>query len=312
MSRPSPVPLANLAALLCLAALTLLAPLSHASGGSVSGTSSSGKGRGSTRGPGGHGKSGLGGVFSPSDRIREASTSRAEVTDSPTTVKAHTWNYDVGIASYSHDASDSLLSDAVEFVPVGLTYGVTDRLEFTVSASPYGADMLRNTVAGTTVRSSGVGGYGARVKMCWAGTDSSRFAIGSSLFGSFAPSSDGVTPKPDGGLRVPVRIEIGGGFQLGLMGEVDMRNDPDGVKQHAEYVESLNLSHDLREGVSGFVELVNASSALANQPSLTAVDAGLSWDVLPYLGLSGALTYGRSDGRGDVGVLAGLGIHLSR
>jgi hypothetical protein len=282
------------------------------SGGSGSGNSGSGKGKSPNSGPGSHGRSELAGVFTPADRVRESSTSRAEVTDSPATIKGHTWAYDVGVVSYSHDAVDSLRSDALEYVPVGITYGVTDRFEVGVSASPYGSDWLRNTVAQTTDQGSGVGGYGVRAKVCWAGNDSSAFAVGTSVFASFAPAVDGVTPKPDGGVRVPLRVELGSGFVLGAMGEVDLRNDPDDTSQHAEYVESLNLSHDIREHVSGFLEMVHASSALATQASLTAVDAGVSWDVFAHVGLSTAITYGVSDGRGDVGVLAGLGVHLTR
>ncbi len=303
---------AALIATTCLLVGSAVAGSDSGGSGSGGGSSGSGKGKSPNSGPGGHGKSELAGVFSPADRVRESSTSRAEVTDSPATIKAHTWAYDVGVVSYSHDAVDSLRSDALEYIPVGITYGVTDRLELGVSASPYGSDWLRNTVAQTTDQGSGVGGYGLRVKGCWAGNDSSAFAVGSSVFLSFAPPVDGVTPKPDGGVRVPVRVELGGGFQMGAMGEVDLRNDPGGTNQHAEYVQSLNLSHDIREHLSGFVEVVHASSALATQPSLTALDAGVSWDLFAHLGLSAAITYGVSDGRGDVGALAGLGVHLTR
>lgn len=295
--------------LACLLAGVAAAGTDSSGSGSGSGTS---RGKSPTSGSGGHGKSALAGLFRPADRVREASTSRAEVTDSPATIARGTWAYDVGVVSYSHDAVDSLRSDAVEYVPVGITYGVTDRLELGVSVSPYGSDWLRNTIAQTTESGSGVGGYGMRAKVCWVGNDSSAFAIGSSVFATFAPSVDGVTAKPDGGLRVPLRVELGNGFQLGAMGEVDLRNDPDGASQHAEYVQSLNVSHDLREHLSGFLELVHASSALASQASLTALDAGVSWDVFAHLGLSTAVTYGVSDGRGDLGVLAGLGVHLTR
>lgn len=276
----------------------------RASHGSGSGSSNSGKGRGR-----GGANDALPGVRRPGDRIRESSTSRNQVTESPATIAKGTWTAELGLVSYSHDALDSLRTDATEFAPASAGYGLTDRVELSVSGDPYGLDRERNLQAGTDETNAGPGGYGARLKTCWAGTDSSAWALGTTLFVNQAAPGDSLTAKPEFGVKFPVRVALPADLQLGLMAELDVRDDVDGRTQHREFVESANVSRGFGDHLSAFVEVVSVSSSRPTQAWLGALDVGAYWEPLAHVSVGLTGTYGYSDRRGDAGLVAGLSVH---
>ncbi len=263
------------------------------------------------RGSGGTGRTAGGhlgrGVVGPTDLQRQTSVSRTQVTDSPTTHKGGTWWAEFGVVGYSRDASDTLLAESYEFAPVSVGYAFSDRFEMTLGGTAYGMDRVRDLATEVLHTNSGVAGFGLHAKACLVGSDSSAWSLGTAFFATRPARGDtGSAPGFEFGASVPVAIALPGDATLGAMVEGSVRNDPDGAGRHAELVESMAVSRDLAPNVSGYLELVHASSSLVTQAALTAFDAGFDWTVAPHVGLGVGVSLGTSGGHADNGVFGGL------
>jgi hypothetical protein len=283
--------------------LLLLAPCAlHADTDAHPGGTSSG---GSGRSRGGHlGK----GVLRPGDFERQTSVSHTEVTESPTTHKKGQWWAEAGLVGYSRDASDSLRTENAEFAPLSAGYAFTDRFEVTATGTPIGLDRVRDLSTNVLTHNTSTAALGVHAKSCWIGSDTTAFSMGSSFTVSEPARTDTTSPGVELAVRVPVAIALPGEVTLGAMVESALRNDPDGLGHHGEYLESLALSRDLAPGLSGFVEVLHVSSTLVGQPSLSAFDLGLDWTPVPHLGVGIGGSLGSSGGHSDDGVFGGISL----
>jgi hypothetical protein len=262
-----------------------------------------GTGSGTGRSPGGQLVPGL---LTPSERLREFGSTRTQVTESPTTSARRGWSAELGIVSYSRDVLDSLRAEDLEYAPLSVGYAFSDRFELIASADPYGTDHLRNMRLGTSTTASGTGGWGLRARRCWVGSDSSAWAVGTTVFASRPTAADTAAPRIEMGIKVPASVALPAEITLGLMAEVDRRNNPGGDGQHTEWLESASLSRDLRTHLSGFVEAIRVSSAQLRQPWLGALDAGLEWTAITHVNVGIGGSFGISHVHRQSGLFTAL------
>lgn len=290
-----PKPFAHRAALAAVA-VAVLAPAAWATG--------------RPPGAGGPGASHRAGVVTLIDRLHETSVARAQITESPFTTPAGRWAVEVGVASFAHDALDSLRDQSFEFAPLSLAYGFTRHVDAQLVANPLELERLSVPALGLSSTRAGLGDVAGRLRVCWTGTDSSGVGVGTIVFVSHpAPLPGAASGSAEGGVMLPVSVPLPGEWTLGAMAEGDVRNDALGGGHHAEWVGSGSLAHDLAPRLSGFVELVGVGTAQAGANGLAAADAGVDWDPAPQLSVGAGASVGDSGGHTDAGAFASLSWH---
>jgi len=163
---------------------------------------------------------------------------------------------EVGGVEFSRDTDGGDRTVSYSVADTLLRLGVTDRSEVQFGFTPH--TILHERDGGTgerrTVRGAGdlVGAY----KVNFANPDGQGTSIAAQLFVSAPVGRDGIGSGAwEGGLVVPVSVELPAGLSLTVDPEVDWRGDGDGDGHHLAWAGVASLSHDLGGGVEGSAEL---------------------------------------------------------
>ena len=150
-----------------------------------------------------------------------------------------------------------------------------------------------------------------RLKVNLWGNDGGRTAFALMPFVKFPSNQDGLgNSSVEGGLILPLAVELPHGFSLGLMTEVDcLRNDA-GPGQHASFVNSITLSHDLLGPLGGYVEFFSEVSTERNTPWVGTVDLGLTWGLTANLQLDAGINVGVTKSADDLNPFIGLSVRF--
>jgi hypothetical protein len=83
----------------------------------------------------------------------------------------------------------------------------------------------------------------------------------------------------EGGVILPLAIELPLDFSLGVMTEFDFNEDADGRGYHTDFVNTITLSRDLFVSLGGYVEFATLVSTDADSDWLGTIDVGLAYAV---------------------------------
>src|SRR5215470_15802758 len=109
----------------------------------------------------------------PDRLMREMTTDRPDITESPFTVDAGHVQFETTIVGYSRSAPDQAhtVTDEFEFATTNMRIGITNSSELSLVWQPYGTVRVRQTDPLRTIHQSGVGGLNLRGKVNLWGDD---------------------------------------------------------------------------------------------------------------------------------------------
>lgn len=224
------------------------------------------------------------GVGDDAPALRDLTTDRPDVTESPFTIDAGHFQLETTLFGYTRSPTDAagVVTEAYEFGTTNLRVGVTDRLELDVVWQPYG--ILDPRGSGFTER--GIGSVDLRAKY--------------NLWGNDGPARPGdtalallpyVTLPTDGGngigedevafgLIVPLAIDLGDGLGLGLNGAVNFTRSADDPTYDAAVLTSASLAYEWTDAIGTYAEVVweFSRSDLKGGPAgdVVTLDTGLT------------------------------------
>lgn len=212
--------------------------------------------------------------------LRDLTTDRPDVTESPFTVDAGHIQIETTLIGYTRSRRDGAgaVTDSYEFATSNLRIGLTDRLEVDVVWQPYG---IADPRGGAAV-SRGIGSVDLRAKL--------------NLWGNDGPAKPGdtalallpyVTLPTDGdngigesevafGLIVPLAIELGGGFGLGLNAAANFTRGEDDPTYDAAVLTSASLAYEWSAVLGTYAEIVWEFSRSANGGDVVTLDTGFT------------------------------------
>lgn len=211
--------------------------------------------------------------------LREFSTDRPDVTESPYTIDAGHLQVETTLLGYTRSRRDAagVVTDSFEFGTTNLRIGVTDRVEVNVVWQPYGIVDPRG--GGAVTR--GIGSVDLRAKVNLWGNDGLAKPGDTAL--ALLPYVTLPTDRDNGvgesevafGVIVPLAIELGGGFGLGLNAAANFTRPDRRTPYDASVLTSASLGYEWRDGLASYAEVVWEFSR-GGEGDIVTLDTGLT------------------------------------
>lgn len=247
-------------------------------------------------------------VFNPTPdgAMRDMDTDRPDKTESPHTVDAGHIQIEMDLATYTRDKEDGVRTETLDILPFNFKIGLTNQSDIQFVYGSYsrvhveGPDGLKTTDAGA-------GDLVIRYKQNLWGNDGGKTAFGLMPFVKIPTSTlEDANDSVEGGLIVPLAIELGKGINLGMMTEVDILRDSTDTGYEPTFVNSATMSFELTKKLGLYTEVYTERSAEDSARTIVTLDAGITYAVTDNLQLDTGVAVGVTDAADDFNVFAGL------
>jgi hypothetical protein len=256
-------------------------------------------------------------LFRPTPRaqMREMTTDRPDKTESPYTVDAGHFQIEMDLVSYTHDhdtaAGADLSADSLSVAPLNLKVGLLNQVDLQLLLGPCNWVRVEDHATRTVTRQHGFGDVTTRLKInCW-GDDGGVTALALMPFVKFPTSQDALGNRAvEGGLILPLAVELPFGWSMGLMTEFDFMENMDGAGYHPEFINSITFGHDIAARLAGYLEFYSQVSADQDAPWIGTVDLGLTYRLTDNLQLDAGVNFGVTRSADDLNPFVGLSLRF--
>lgn len=251
----------------------------------------------------------------PAAQMRELSTDRPDKTESPYTVDAGHFQIEMDLLTYERDhdtaGGANTLTESWGIAPINLKVGLCNRTDLQVVLDTYGSVRTRDRVGRSTTKQQGFGDITTRLKVNLWGNDGGTTAFAAMPFVKFPTSQDDLGNRAvEWGLILPLAVDLGGGFGLGLMTEVDFLQNEANRRYHTEFVNSITVSHDLVGKLGGYVEFWSVVSTETDSKWQGTVDLGLTYGMTDNIQLDAGINLGVTKSAPDLQPFLGLSVRF--
>ncbi len=240
-------------------------------------------------------------LFHPTPRaaLRELSTDRPDVTESPFTVDAGHAQLELDLVNWTRDRrtpDHSGGSESWGFGHANLKFGLTSGMDLQIVAPLF------------TRERGGAEGFGdltLRLKMNLWGNDGGRTALALMPFMKLPTAAPGLgNDRAEGGLILPFSADLPHGWGFGAMLELDWLADDDGGGYHGDVVTSCTLAGALG-GYLEFVSVVSEETAW-----VATFDCGLTYALTDDIQIDAGLNFGLTEAAEDLHPFLGLSLRF--
>ena len=226
--------------------------------------------------------------------LRELSTDRPDTTESPRSVDAGHFQFELEIAAWERDGTTRTLSLGEFNLKAGLDASTDLQLVLPLfSRSKDGPE--------------GFGDIEVRLKRNLWGNDDGPTALAVMPFVKIPTASSELgNGKWEGGLIVPFAFSLPGGWDSAVMTEIDLAADEVGSSYHALFLNSITASHGLTESTAFFLELVSVLRAESGTDDEAYFNVGVTWAVRPQWQVDGGVRIGLTSASTDFTPFLGL------
>ena len=251
----------------------------------------------------------------PREELRELNTDRPDKTESPYTVDSGHFQLELDLVSYTHDrdktGGSDTQTDAFSLAPLNLKVGLLHNVDLQLILETYTHARVKDRVANTVEKMSGFGDVTTRLKLNLWGNDGGRTAFALMPFVKFPSNQDGLgNHSVEGGIILPLAVELPRGFGLGMMTEVDCLRNDTGSGEHASFVNSITVNHDLIGKLGGYLEFFSEVGTERNTSWVGTVDLGLTWGLTDNLQLDAGINIGVTPSADDFNPFVGLSVRF--
>jgi hypothetical protein len=245
----------------------------------------------------------------PADLMREMATDRPDKTESPFTVDAGHLQIEMDVVAFTRDrhnpARENVRSDEWNFANTNFKVGLFNNTDLQIIVPAYNRGRTTDRTSGTVTRDRGIGDLTFRLKMNFWGNDGGTTAFAAMPFikvptGKAALSNGAV----EGGLILPLAVSIGRGWDMGVMTEIDFREDADGAGYHADWINSVTFSHAISGELRGYLEFFSMVSG--DSKWAASADAGVTYAVTPDVQIDAGVNVGITRDADDLNGFVGI------
>lgn len=240
----------------------------------------------------------------PDSRLRDMSTDRPDKTESPYTVDAGRFQIETDLVAYTRDKEAGFTSSTIDVLPFNAKVGLTSDTDLQIVYGAFSSTRTSGNGASDTER--GFGDITVRLKHNFWGNNGGRTAFGIMPFVKIPTNSlANLNDDVEGGLILPLAIDLGHGMGLGVMTEIDiLKNDTGGYDP--TYVNSATVSFELTQRIGLYVEAYVERSAASGAETVVTIDSGVTFAVTDNLQLDAGANVGVTDAADDLNVFVGL------
>jgi hypothetical protein len=247
----------------------------------------------------------------PADAMRAFSPERPTKILNPFTIDAGHFQIEGDVLNYLHTNDAGLSTQFFQTADPTIKLGITSWLDFELDLNTYENTTTRLNRTGEIVASArGFGDTILKAKINLIGNDGGIFAAALVPYVK-APSAalglgNGVW---EGGVALPVQINLPADFALGLQTEVDALKDANDTRRYANFVNIANLSHALpfiSKDLTASIEFFSSVGTDTYTPAVYTFDVGLAYLILPNVQLDAGANFGLTKSSPDLNLYTGV------
>jgi hypothetical protein len=247
--------------------------------------------------------------------MREMSTDRPDKTESAYTVDAGHMQIEMDLVTYTrdHDTAGGADTEVESWMvaPINLKFGVANWADLQFVVESYQTVRTKDRATGSVVRQSGFGDVTIRFKGNLWGNDGGPTALAAMPYVKVPTNQDELgNDAVEGGLILPMAVELPWGWGMGVMPQFDIVRDEVGSGYHGVAVNTLTLGHDIVGKLAGYVEFFSEVSLEGDEPWVGTVDLGLTYALTEDIQLDGGVNLGVTESADDVNPFLGLSVRF--
>lgn len=247
----------------------------------------------------------------PDALLRELATDRPDKTENPYTVDAGHFQHEMDLLGYTYDRMKSGGADrtvrSLDVAPFNVKVGISNSSDLQLIVETFTVQKTRDHVAGTRETISGFGDVTVRWKLNFWGNDGGKTGLGMISFAKFPTSQNGLgNDAVEGGVILPLEIKLAKDWDLGMMTEVDFRQNSNNSAYHAESINTITVAHRIVGELEGYVEFYANVSGERNADWIGTFDFGATYKFTPNLQLDAGVNIGVTRSADDVNPFVGL------
>lgn len=240
----------------------------------------------------------------PKELMREMSTDRPDKTESPYTVDAGHFQFETDLVNYTRnrDTNDgaNTRTSAFDVMAINAKAGLLNNLDIQFVVESYKYDKTTDYDAGTTEKKNGFGDITTRLKYNVWGNDGGTTALAIMPFVKWPTNSDDLANDDvEYGVIVPLAVDLGNDWGMGLMTELDINKDEDDTGYHAEYVNSITFSKGITEELGMYAEFFTSKSSEEGADWANTLDFGMTYGIGDNIQLDAGVNIGVTDAADD-------------
>ncbi len=220
----------------------------------------------------------------PEECLRELSTDRPDLTESAYSVDPGHFQLEMSFLDYSHTAGQEEV-DEYAFSLINFKLGLTKNTDLQLVFTPYLITSSKSHVTKSQTLKGFSDDTQLRLKINLWGNDTGDSALAVMPFIKFPWGSNEYTNDHfEGGLIVPLAVNLPNDWGLGLMLETDAIYDSDDDDYALDLVHTATIGHDIPaiKNLAGFIEYVGVAPFGSSDSAYQII-------------LSSGLTYGLSE-----------------
>ena len=227
------------------------------------------------------------------NELRELSTDRPDTTESPYTVDAGRFQFEMEVAAWTRDGDNRDLS----LGQLNSKFGLDSSTDLQV-VTPF-FTQVRNG-------EEGFGDLQVRLKRNLWGNDEGDTAFALMPFLQIPTSNGNLgSDNVEGGLIAPLAFEGPAGWACAVMAELDVEAN-DQSDYHFVGLASATASHAVTETTSAFFEWVGILSAESGANAEAYFNTGMTWLITPTWQLDGGIRIGLTNASADYSPFVGI------
>ena len=246
--------------------------------------------------------------------MREMSTDRPDQTESAYTVDAGHFQVEMDFAKGTFDTDRAnggkVRSRTMNFGSVNLKAGLLNNVDIQFVLDPYVDSRTEDRVSGAVKKASGFGDVETRLKINLWGNDGGRTALAIMPYVKWPLPESGLrNGKTEGGVIIPLAIELPAGWSTTVMTEFDfVRNDEGGYD--TEFVNSITFAHDIVGNLGGYLEFFSVTGSAPGFDWIGQVDVGFTYAVSANAVLDFGCNFGVTEAAPDFNPFVGFSIRF--
>jgi hypothetical protein len=190
----------------------------------------------------------------PKDKMREMETDRPDVTESPFTIDAGHIQYETDLIRLEREKGELIDQHTVLLNQANLKIGLTRTTALQFGFQNFGWQKEKDLQTGESTTGHGIGDINIRVKQNLIGNDGGNFVLAILPYLKFPTAKYTNDSKYEGGIIVPMQLQLAGDWKLGGQVEADRLKDTEAEGMHTELLQSLTISHELFRHLEGIAE----------------------------------------------------------
>jgi hypothetical protein len=195
------------------------------------------------------------------------------------------------------------------FAPMNLKLGLFNNLDLQLMIDPEVRARAEDRIARATFKASGFGDITTRLKLNVWGNDGGETALALMPFVKWPLSASSVrNGKAEGGLIVPLAIELAEGWGMGLMTELDFVRNAANTGHDREWVNSITVARDLTDKFGVYVEFFAVTGSAPGFKWTGQLDIGFTYALKANVQLDAGCNFGVTKSAPDFQPFVGISV----